>query len=212
MYQQGDHVCTLFSTPEEQLSAAIEYVRQGLARNERCLYVCGEQTPAQFRFSLTAAGIDVTREEARGAIVLLTKETGHLSGGSFSASRMIGLLKSALESALDDGFDGLCAAGDMTWLLDEAPGSEELAEYEALLNHFYRSNRAVGLCQYNRRRLPPAMLDHAIATHPTIRIAGPMLVTNPFYEPPEIARSRRANADGLDVRVAVVSSPTRGTH
>ena len=60
------------------------------------------------------------------------------------------------------------------------------------------------------RRL--AEFDHGIATHPTIRIAGPILVTNPFYELPEIARSRKANADGLDVRVAVVSSPTRGTH
>ena len=212
MYQQGDHVCTLFSSPEEQLSAAIEYIQQGLARNERCLYVCGEQTPDEFRAALSSAGIDVAREEARGAIILLTKETGHLTGGSFSSSRMISMLKNALESALADGFEGLCAAGDMTWLLDEAPGSEELAEYEALLNHFYRSNRALGLCQYNRRRLPPAMLDHGIATHPTIRIAGPILVTNPFYELPEIARSRKANADGLDVRVAVVSSPTRGTH
>jgi len=41
VYQQGDHVCTLFSSREEQLTAAIEYVRGGLERGERCLYVCG---------------------------------------------------------------------------------------------------------------------------------------------------------------------------
>ena len=207
MYQQGDHVCTLFSSPEEQLSAAIEYIQQGLSRNERCLYVCGEQTPGAFRAALAQSGIDVAHEEARRALILLTKESGHLKGGSFSASRMISMLKSAVEEALGDGFEGLCAAGDMTWLLDEAPGSEEIAEYEALLNHFYRTHRALGLCQYNRRRLPAAILDHGMATHPTVRIAGPILLTNPFHELPEIARSRAAKAEGVDVRIDAVSSP-----
>jgi hypothetical protein len=206
VYQQGDHVCTLFSSPEEQLSAAIEYIEQGLARNERCLYVCGEQTPDEFRRALHEADIDVAREEARGALILLTKETGHLKGGSFNAARMISMLGAAVEDALRDGFEGLCAAGDMTWLLDEAPGSEEIAQYEALLNRFYQTNRALGLCQYNRRRLPDAMLDHGIATHPTIRMDGPILLTNPFYELPEIAQSRTANPGGVDSRIEDLQS------
>ena len=37
VYQQGDHVCTLFTTPEEQLQAAVEYISGGLSRGERCL-------------------------------------------------------------------------------------------------------------------------------------------------------------------------------
>ena len=207
VYQQGDHVCTLFTSPEEQLSAAIEYIQQGLGRNERCLYVCGEQTPNEFRAALANAGIDVAREEARGALLLLTKESGHLAGGSFSAPRMISMLQTAVENALKDGFEGLCAAGDMTWLLDEAPGSEQIAEYEALLNHFYRNNRAPGLCQYNRRRLPAAILDHCMATHPTVRIAGPILLRNPFYELPEVAKCRVANVEGVAARIDALSSP-----
>lgn len=31
-YHEGDHVCTLFSSPEEQLQAAVEYIRGGLSR------------------------------------------------------------------------------------------------------------------------------------------------------------------------------------
>jgi hypothetical protein len=201
VYQQGDHVCTLFSSQEEQLEAAVDYVRQGLARGERCLYVCAEQTPEEFRRALVAAGIDAAREESRGALVLLTKETGHLAGGTFSPSRMISMLRKAVSDALSDGFAGLAAAGDMTWLLDEAPGSDDIAEYEALLNDFYKENRALGLCQYNRRRLPSASLDHGIATHPTIRVSRSILLVNPYYELPEIAVSRRANTDGIDDRI-----------
>lgn len=201
VYQQGDHVCTLFSSPEEQLAAAVEYIRQGLESRERCLYVCGEQTPDEFRDALRAAGIDVHGAEARGALVLLTKETGHLKGGSFGAARMIGMLSKAVEDALRDGFEGLCAGGDMTWLLDEAPGSEELAEYEARLNQFYKTSRALGLCQYNRRRLPATFLDHGIATHPMIRVEGPILMVNPYYEVPEEAMVRRAKVEGLAPRI-----------
>ena len=93
VYQQGDHVCTLFSSEEEQLVAATDYIRQGLARGERCLYVCGEQTPEDFRRALNAVGIEAEYEENRGALVLLTKETGHLAGGTFSPSRMISMLQ-----------------------------------------------------------------------------------------------------------------------
>jgi hypothetical protein len=211
IYQQGDHVCTLFSSPEEQLAAAVEYIEQGLVRGERCLYVCGEHTLEGFRQALAEAGIDVAQEEERGALVLLTKEHAHLAGGSFSPARMIGILRKAVEDALAEGYSGLCAAGDMTWLLDEAPGSEQIAEYEALLNGFYKSHKALGLCQYNRTRLPPAILDHGIATHPTVRLGGSFLLSNPFYELPEAAMRRTPDPAGVDARIARLESAAQSS-
>lgn len=192
VYHQGDHVCTLFTTPEEQLQAAVEYIGGGLSRGERRLYVCCEHEVPDFRAALKGAGIDAEKEEKRGALVLLTKTDGHLKGGSFDPDTMISMLHTAVEEALAAGFAGLCAAGDMTWVLDGAPGSEKLAEYEARLNHFYQTNRALGLCQYNRNKLPEAVLDHGMATHPYVRMEGPILLKNPFYENPETAQSREA--------------------
>lgn len=207
-YQQGDHICTLFSSREEQLSAAVEYVRGGLERGERCLYVCGEQSPEEFRAALRKAGVNVDRETERGALVLITKREGHLKGGSFSAARMIRMLKDAVKSALDAGFTGLCAAGDMNWLLDDAPGSHEILEYEALLNHFYSdpSNRALGLCQYNRKTLPARILDTCIATHRHIRIAGPMILENPFYELPDLVMAHRPTGEDVEPKLREIDS------
>jgi hypothetical protein len=192
VYHQGDHICTLFTTPEEQLAAAVECISAGLGRGERCLYVCCEHGIPEFRAALRQAGIDVAAEEKRGALVLLSKHDGHLQGGSFDPDRMISLLHRAVEDSLADGFAGLCAAGDMSWLLDEASGSERVAEYEARLNHFYQTHRALGLCQYNRNKLPDAALDHGIATHPYIRMEGPILLENPYYESPKQAAKRKA--------------------
>lgn len=196
-YHQGDHVCALYSSRDEQLAAAIEYIRGGLARGERCLYVVCEHSPDEFRDGLRAAGIDVDAEEARGALLLLTKREGHLNGGRFDPDKMITMLHAAVKDALDAGFAGLCAAGDMSWLLDEAEGSERIAEYEARLNAFYPSSRALGLCLYNRTKLPPSTLDHGLATHPHVRIDGDVLLENPFYEDPEKAAWRQWDAAGI---------------
>jgi chemotaxis family two-component system sensor kinase Cph1 len=209
-YQQGDHVCTLYSTRDEQLVAAIDYLRGGLSRGERCLYVCCEHTPDEFRAGLRMAGIDVETEEARGALLLITKHEGHLKGGRFDPDSMIHMLHVAVKDALDAGFAGLCAAGDMSWLLDEADGSERIAEYEAHLNKFYPSSRALGLCLYNRNRLPAATLDHCLATHPHVRVAGNILLDNPFYEKPEKAASRKTDGNGLHAKLEWLKSALAG--
>jgi two-component system, sensor histidine kinase PdtaS len=146
----------------------------------------------EFRAALKLAGIDVKTEEARAALILLTKYQGHLNGGSFDPDRMIDMLHGAVKSALDDGFKGLCAAGDMSWVLDGAPGSERLAEYEARLNRFYEANHALGLCLYNLRTMPPEVLDDCLATHSVVRVEGPILLSNPFFELSETALSRIA--------------------
>jgi two-component system, chemotaxis family, sensor kinase Cph1 len=214
VYQQGDHICTLYSSPEEQLQAAVEYIKAGLGRGERCLYVCGEHTPKELRAALQAAGIDVKSQEKRGALILITKSDAHLKGGRFAADKMITLLHQAVQDALDAGFKGLCAAGDMGWVMDQAPGTEELAEYESRLNEFYTHNRALGLCQYNRATLPHEFLDHCIATHRVVRIEGPIGLENPFYEEPNRAIRRKA-ATKSDVRAKVArifaQTPARET-
>lgn len=205
-YHQGDHVCTLFTTHEEQLQAAVEYIRAGLSRGERCLYVCCEREVSEFRAALRQAGIAVDHEEARGALVLLTKHDGHLKGGAFDPDLMIQMLELAVKDTLARGFAGLCAAGDMNWLLDNAPGSEKLAEYEARLNRFYEANHALGLCLYNLGSMPPTAIDDCLATHPFVRIEGPILLENPFYELPEKAMSRVAVGRDIDHKVAAIHS------
>ena len=200
--QRGDHACTLFTTRDEQLGAATDYIRDGLARRDRCLYVCCEQAPRDFRAALWRAGIDVDAAEARGALVLLTKEEGHLKDGGFDPARLLGMLHAAVAAALADGFSGLSVAGDMTWLCDAAPGSDRLVEYEAALTDFFATEPATGLCQYNRRRVAAEALDHCLATHPLVRMPGPVFVRNLFYDLPQVAVSRLPNPGDVERKIS----------
>jgi len=148
----------------------------------------------------------VDAEEVRGALLLLTKHDGHLKGGCFEPDKMITMLHGAVADALDAGFAGLCAAGDMSWLLDEADGSEKIAQYEARLNEFYPSSRALGLCLYNRSKLPAATLDHSLATHPHVRVDRNILLENPFYEQPAQAAARTSDGSALSGKLEWLKS------
>ena len=179
-YQPGDHVCTLYSTPEEHVVAAVEAIRAGLARGEKCTHICGEHATDAFRAELHRAGIDVAEEERRGAISVKTRHESYLEGETFDPLRMLAHCEASYAEALREGFSGLCAMGDMNWVLDGVAGTERLVQYEALLNPFFATRRAIGLCQYNRRTIPAQFLDDALATHPLLR-EGPHLLSNPMY-------------------------------
>jgi hypothetical protein len=182
-FKQGDHVCVLYDTEEEQLAVAAQYVADGLTRGERCLYV-GASATALYHFceSLNQSGIDSRAAVDRGALLLATKHEAHLVDGRFDSERMMRLLNDAVEQALNDGYMGLRTCGDMSWLLDRAPGSEQVVEYEALLGQFFQSVRAIGMCQYDRKRLPAGLLDHALATHASA-VVDRTHRHNPFYTP-----------------------------
>lgn len=181
--RQGDHICALFETEEEQLAIAAGYVADGLRRGERCLYVAAS-TPAlkRFRDVLEALGFDTASAVKRGALVEATSADAHLAGGRFDSERMMGMLNEAVESALNDGFQGLRTCGDMSWLLGNPEGAEQVVEYEAFLNQFFKGVRATGMCLFDRARLPPELVDHALATHSSVHLPG-RLVSNPFFEP-----------------------------
>lgn len=180
---QGQHICTIYDTPEEQLAVAAVYIAAGLARNERCLYVADSlEALADLRRALEPHGIDAAAEEFNGALLLLTSDMAHLEGGFFDSERMLRMLNDAVEAALDAGFTGVRTCGDMSWLLRGAQGSDQVLEYEALLNEFFPSVRAIGMCQYDRARLPSELVRGALAKHPTIATRG-RYQRNPAYQP-----------------------------
>ncbi len=179
----GDHLCLLYQTVEEQLAAVVPFMRDGLAAGERCLYVADDRTVDEVRAALGAAGVEVAREIARGALAVITKREAYLRSGAFDPAAMIGLLRDALGDAIAAGFQGLRVTGEMTWALGPEAGTDRLVEYEARLNEFFPGSRALAICQYNRSRFPPAIIREVLRTHP-IAILGDQVCPNLYYEPP----------------------------
>jgi hypothetical protein len=181
-FRQGEHICAICDTPEEQLATAAAYLADGIWHGQRCVYVGASRGDLlRFRAALDANGLDAAVLCERGALIELTHEDTYLAGGEFNVERMVAMLTESIQQAAAAGFSGWRGCGEMSWLLAGAPGSERIAEYEALLNQFFPGTRASAMCQYNRKTLPAPLIDMALATHSTAVIAGRQRF-NPFFQ------------------------------
>ena len=183
----GDHLCLIYGSFEEQMTTIIPYFKAGLARGERCVYIADDRSADQVLAALAGGGVDVQREVDRGALVMLTKRDAYLRAGHFEPRAMIAFLQQAIDETMALGFSGLRATGEMTWALGPEVGNDRLIEYEALLNEtvFAAGSRAVGLCQYNRHRFPPEIIEGVLRTHP-VAVLGDQVCPNLYYDPPDL--------------------------
>src|SRR5690349_3005854 len=85
----GQHLCLFYDRRDEQIGISLEYIRGGLHKGERCIYVSDAETLDALRTALVHASIPVDTEIARGALLLLTKDQAHLAGGRFDCESMI---------------------------------------------------------------------------------------------------------------------------
>ena len=136
----------------------------------------------RFRAALRRAGIDADEAVRKGALVESTHAQMHLADGHFDCERMLRFLDDAVESALNQGFKGLRTCGDMSWLLVERDGREQVRDYETLLNQFFRNTRAAGMCQYDRSRLRLQTINDALVTHSST-VLERRHQPNPLYKP-----------------------------
>ncbi len=193
----GDHVCLVYERPEEQVVTMVPYVRQGLERGERCVYVVDEHSVDDVATVLEAHGVEVEREQARGALVFLTQRESFLRGGRFEPEAMVAYFRQVEHESLAAGFTGVCGTGEMSWALGPEPSRVELIRYECLLNRYLPGSHAMANCQYNRRRFPPEVIHDVLRTHPRV-ILGDEVHENLFYETPEMLLGKESEAGRVE--------------
>ena len=179
-----DHLCSIYESSEEHFAVAIPFIRIGLERGEKCIYIADDGTEAVVRNAMSADGIDVERAIAADRLVLATKEAAYLKHGSFDPEWMFTFWADAMADAMSHGFSGMRATGETEWVLRGAPGLERWMEYESRLTHMLAHHNCVALCQYNRRLFPPELVLDVIRTHPTVIYRG-VVCRNMYHVPPD---------------------------
>src|SRR5690349_776135 len=188
------HKCLIYDGhPSQQLSVVVPFLTTALQNNWRCLYLGNPEMLRLVDGALKQHGIDTASAMKRGAL-LFSSERDHLKDGSFDAKAMIKGLCELIDNAVQDGFEGLCATGDMRWELGPDRNFDGLIEYEALLEQVFRDKPLIGLCQYHRDTIPPRTLKDALITHRSLYFGGDLNEDNVFYMPPEILLESNENA------------------
>ena len=179
-----DHLCSIYESPQEHYAVAIPFIRLGLDRGEKCIYIADDGTVGDVRQAMESEGIDVDRATASKALVLATKEQAYLEHGSFDPDWMFTFWKEATQSAISEGFSALRATGETEWVLRGGRGLERWMEYESRLTHTLSQSNCSALCQYNRRLFPPELILDVIRTHPTV-VYGSTVCRNLYCVPPD---------------------------
>ena len=179
-----EHLCSIYESPQEHLAVAISFIRIGLGRGEKCVYIADDGSLGDVREALQAEGIDVDRAVASNSLVSTTNEQAYLKRGSFDPDWMFSFWKEAAELAMSEGFSALRAIDETEWVLRGTLGLERWMEYESRLTHSLSQSNCVALCQYNRRLFPPELILDVIRTHPIV-VYGNTVCRNWYHVPPE---------------------------
>lgn len=167
----GDHAALFYRTKAEQFDAVIPFMAIGLERNERCLYIAEDNTPAEICGKLQEFGVDVVKAQKSGALSVVTKHETYLRHGAFQPDKMITDLCNAVQMAVDQGFRGLRASGELSWALDLPSALAQMVKYEEdLEKHFY--SKFAALCQYDQTRFPDHLIERMKRLHPIIVCDG----------------------------------------
>jgi len=182
--QPGHHLCCLYDTEDEHRALLTPYLRQGLERGEKVLYIMDVRSAEHIVGYLRDDGLPVEPFIESGQLNVLGIEAAYMREEVFDPDGMIDLLRAETEKAINEGYSALRVTGEMSWALRGLPGSERLIEYEAKLNDFFPGSRCLAICQYDRRGFDPEVLLDILRTHPYVAFGG-SIFPNFYYVTPE---------------------------
>lgn len=159
----GDHIVVIYEAPGELLAFAVPFIKEGLAKGERVLYVLDDLSIKELTDALTAGGVNVGRETERGAFLLMNAQEYYQL--PLDPMRMMDLTRERLQDALSRGFSGLRVVAEMTWQLKTTVPEGIFVEYEALLDDALGPGTATVACTYPSGRFPTKVLRQVIRTH-----------------------------------------------
>ncbi|QSX00736.1 MEDS domain-containing protein [Haloterrigena alkaliphila] len=209
-HHDTDHFALLYEDRDEQFAAVVPFIREGLERGERCVYVADDNTVDEVLEAMRARGIDVDAALESGALSVHTEDETYRRTGEFDREAMLAFWEETLADATADGFEGVRAAAEMTWALEgDDAHFEQVCEYEELLNPLYDGEEYTVCCQYNRNRFPADVLHDVLKTHPFLVYDDTTVCQNFYYTPPEEYFGPDRPSRELDRKLATVVDRTQ---
>lgn len=186
----GEHSSFSFASRSEQMDTLGPFVHDGLARNERVLYV-GDAASGESL--VTAFGSVAARALAASQFIIEDPGDTYMSGGHFDAERMLRHYSAVVRQALADGYAGVRIAADMRWAAEALDDINDLIAYEGTVDGVLGVEPAVVLCQYDRRVFDEVTLSAIEAAHQSRAHA------NPIHESTHLRIERSYDPHGLTV-------------
>jgi len=196
----ADHVCWAYADDAAFEEAAVRFLRAGLDRGDRLMWV-GDGSAERLRRAGGALA-EVDSLTASGALELVPVSAGYPTSGAFSPEEQLAFYDGRTRSARESGYTGLRVVAEVTALASDTRHSAGFLRWEHLADDFVASGSGFSaLCAYSCEHAPPAVVDDAAAVHPVASVPGAPPPLRLWCEP-DGAGDRIALAGEVDVVTA----------
>ena len=139
----------------------VPFLLDGIAKNEKCLYLPMEDTPSHIRITLNGAGISPEK------VTILPSVEWYLTDGKFDGEASRKKYEKAAEEALREGYAGLRVIGDGATFLREIKGEEleNFLTYEQKMHHLLGHMEMRAICAYDLNGLSMEGFHRLTASH-----------------------------------------------
>ena len=174
------HVCAFVQDRSEADAVLDPFVRDGVDRGDRLVYLVDSTAPAAPLARLRRLGYDAPALLADGRAEVRTWAETYLRTGGFDQDDMLAQLDELLGTAPEPR---IRLVADMGWAAEDSETADGLIEFEARANFLHARHRHVVICAYDTSRFDGAFIIDILRTHPMVLIGG-ILQENPFFVPP----------------------------
>lgn len=194
-----DHYTLLYNNQDEQFQSVIPFIKEGIQKGDRCVYVVGDNTRTEVIELLSKTDIEVQKVIDSGQLSIQTTEGFYTDNGNFDIEYTIDCVKEEISKSLDIGYEQLRITGELSWAKEANIDAETLKQYEDAIDDLFPSSSLIALCQYNRSHFSSAHLRNVLEQHPRILYRGEERLNHYYRHPKE------TNSSIIDQRLKSIS-------
>jgi len=148
----GSHVCQFYERKEDLVTMLVPYFKQGLKKNEACVWLVGDLTVEEAENALGAAVPDLKHYMAKGQMQIkhYTELYTNPNGTVKPADELSGQFVAMGSTVRAKGFAGLRASGNVSWIKNEE-SLTRFMDYETKVNCAIQDSRMMAVCTYPAR-------------------------------------------------------------
>jgi len=143
----GTHFCHFYQNKEDLLSMQVPFFKTGLENNEYCVWITSQQTTVEDAIiALKDKMPAIDKYFERGSIEILTSPAWFMLNGHFALDYAVQFIYNRLQTAIEQGYEGLRINGDDTWR-DHNLWSDFM-EFEGALTPAIAGKRIIVSCSW----------------------------------------------------------------
>ena len=167
----GTHICHFYKSKSDLIDILVPYFKMGLENNEYCLWAASYPLHAEeclVELGKAVPNLDLYLNGQQ--ITIIDSKTFYARQGKFDARSTLQALIETEEFALEHGFDGLRASGNISWLTKREWTA--FGHYELSADMILRRRKAIGLCSYPLDCCTPLDIVEVVSGHRLVLIRG----------------------------------------